>query len=346
LIIQNFAYSTPELFPPYEFVDQYLIYEAHMYQPNEFTKAKAPFSVTYPGVYFNLTYLNPQLYNADFIRETIYGKVKDFQDKSGHPFILGEGGMYLPQNGGPQFIADMLQPCVDWGWHFALWDWRRNRGANQEWNIENFQGDDNAHWLEVLQRFNAPPSPALIEPADNANNVQLNPVFSWENLTDFTQFDIEIYNGFTLIASASDLTINNYQLTNSLSPSTVYTWHVRSNNPNGPDGEWSNVYTFTTDDLTGSINNDGIPEKFSLHNNFPNPFNPSTTINYDIAKPVNVSLIVYDVLGREVSRLVSGRIQPGKYTAVWNASGYPSGLYFYKLTAGEFTSVKKMILVK
>lgn len=95
-----------------------------------------------------------------------------------------------------------------------------------------------------------------------------------------------------------------------------------------------------------NINNLTIPAEYELHQNYPNPFNPITAIKFSIPKTQYVKLSVYDVLGKEVSVLVNGVMQAGSYIVDFNASDLPSGLYFYKLTAGEYISVKKMILVK
>lgn len=89
-----------------------------------------------------------------------------------------------------------------------------------------------------------------------------------------------------------------------------------------------------------------VPKNFELTQNYPNPFNPSTTIEYSIPKDAIVSLKIYDVLGKEVVTLVNDQKSAGTYILNWNASNYSSGLYFYRLTAGEFTETKKMFLVK
>ena len=89
-----------------------------------------------------------------------------------------------------------------------------------------------------------------------------------------------------------------------------------------------------------------IPDKYSLEQNYPNPFNPSTSIKFGIKKDGFVSLKIYDLTGREVAALVSGTLRAGSYSVDWNASGLSSGVYFYKLEAGEFTDVKRMALVK
>lgn len=93
-------------------------------------------------------------------------------------------------------------------------------------------------------------------------------------------------------------------------------------------------------------NGNAIPEKYSLAQNYPNPFNPATTINFDIPVSGSVSLKVYNLLGEEVAELVNGEMKAGSYTVDFDASRLSSGVYFYKLTAGSFTSVKKMLLMK
>jgi hypothetical protein len=90
----------------------------------------------------------------------------------------------------------------------------------------------------------------------------------------------------------------------------------------------------------------GVPKGFSLSQNYPNPFNPITNIEFDVHKPGLVKLVVFDVLGREVETIVSKDLKAGTYKADWNASGYSSGVYFYKLVSHGFTETKKMILVK
>jgi hypothetical protein len=89
-----------------------------------------------------------------------------------------------------------------------------------------------------------------------------------------------------------------------------------------------------------------IPHEFRLEQNYPNPFNPGTRITYRIANASFVTLKVYDVLGREVAAIVNEVKGPGMYQAEWDASGFPSGVYEYRLAAGSYLGVKKMILLK
>ncbi len=89
-----------------------------------------------------------------------------------------------------------------------------------------------------------------------------------------------------------------------------------------------------------------IPEVFSLDQNYPNPFNPSTSIRYSIPTESHVTLKIYNMLGQEVATVVNETMTPGKYTATFNASRLASGVYIYRIEAGSFTSVKKMMLLK
>ncbi|MBK8552301.1 MAG: T9SS type A sorting domain-containing protein [Ignavibacteria bacterium] len=89
-----------------------------------------------------------------------------------------------------------------------------------------------------------------------------------------------------------------------------------------------------------------IPSDFYLEQNYPNPFNPVTKLEFEISDLGFVSLKVYGALGKEVVTLVNEKLSPGKYQVEFDGSGLTSGVYFYRLTAGEFTDTKRMILIK
>lgn len=96
-----------------------------------------------------------------------------------------------------------------------------------------------------------------------------------------------------------------------------------------------------------SSNTQSVPNRFALNQNYPNPFNPVSRIQFSLPENSKVKLIVYNILGKEISRLVNDELKTaGSYTIEFNGSDLPSGVYFYKLTAGDFTDTKKMILVK
>lgn len=92
---------------------------------------------------------------------------------------------------------------------------------------------------------------------------------------------------------------------------------------------------------------DGIPKDYRLNQNFPNPFNLSTIIKYELPINSHVTLVLYDILGREIAVIVNEKQSLGIYETQFDAVNYPSGVYFYKLTAeGSIIDTKKMILLK
>jgi hypothetical protein len=92
--------------------------------------------------------------------------------------------------------------------------------------------------------------------------------------------------------------------------------------------------------------NSKVPESFLLGQNYPNPFNPATSIEFSLPQASEVVLKVFDVSGKEIQTLVNGRLNTGNYKAVWNAAAFPSGAYFYTLSANGISISKKMMLVK
>jgi len=130
-------------------------------------------------------------------------------------------------------------------------------------------------------------------------------------------------------------------------PAVAGTDTVYANVVRGYSGAWNYVPNkgIKVKLATGLINNE-TPVKYYLSQNYPNPFNPVTKISYGLMKSSNVKITVYDLLGKEVSVLVNGYQASGNYYATFEASKYSSGIYYYKIEAGDFVEVKKMSLVK
>jgi hypothetical protein len=89
-----------------------------------------------------------------------------------------------------------------------------------------------------------------------------------------------------------------------------------------------------------------VPLTYKMYQNYPNPFNPTTTIKFDLPKTSNVKIEIFDLLGRRVESLVNMNASAGTYVAMWNATNFASGIYFYRITAGDFVATKKMLLIK
>jgi len=110
-------------------------------------------------------------------------------------------------------------------------------------------------------------------------------------------------------------------------------------------------WTVGSSEMCGTLNNEHSVYTFGLSKNYPNPFNPTTTIGYDVASSGEVSIVIYDMMGREVRTLVSDHANPGSYAVVWNAKNnqgleVSAGMYVYKMIAGDFVQVNKMLLIK
>ena len=104
-------------------------------------------------------------------------------------------------------------------------------------------------------------------------------------------------------------------------------------------------------DPTGIENPEGLPSSFAMRSNYPNPFNPSTTISYQVPRQSDVRIEIYNMLGQKVRTLINNRREPGDYEAIWNSKNdsgaeVGSGVYLYRMVAGDFVQVNKMILMK
>ncbi len=106
------------------------------------------------------------------------------------------------------------------------------------------------------------------------------------------------------------------------------------------DIEVTNLSTGVDDQISS------LPKTYSLSQNYPNPFNPSTTIQFSLPKASYVTLNIYNSIGQEVAQLVSKQMNPGTYSTEWNASGFASGVYYYRLEAGSYVETKKLVLLR
>ena len=208
-------------------------------------------------------------------------------------------------------------------------------------------------WFKFTTVLLAPEAPELVYPENYATLVELNPLLDWDSSATAESYRAKISEDLlfiNVVYDSSNIAITEYQLPNNgLEINTTYYWRVNATNVTGTS-PWSEIFEFTTGTTNISGNNE-IPKEFKLYENYPNPFNPSTKIKFDIPKSSYVKLIVYDVLGREIKTLVNEKLNAGMYEVDWPApsgdgSSYPSGVYFYKLITDDYISVKKMLMIK
>jgi hypothetical protein len=248
-----------------------------------------------------------------------------------------------------------------------FYDYKRNNAINSESDIFKYS----AGGIEI-KNPDASEKNITLETVVNKNISEK--VFQTDNLTLVKNDSIKIKK-----LSQNDLLLNNYgrdktydltvktasedgemifnhpqiQLGSNSSHQIIPVWDDLENSlvkiliDNGNDGTVDDSI-FVDNQTTGTKEKytSNKPNKFQLHQNYPNPFNPTTTINYTIPNSSLVKLKVYDILGREVETLVNERKSPGNYSVEFNASRLASGIYFYRMQAGDFVATKKLILMK
>ncbi len=198
-------------------------------------------------------------------------------------------------------------------------------------------------WLRTY--VSSPQPPSLISPINQIGIVR-NPLLVWQSSATATSYHVQVSDNSVFVGMVVDTMVADTTLRLSArAANSTYYWRVSGVNQYGAS-DYS-ASGFVTGDLISTVEtNNDVPKDFSLSQNYPNPFNPSTNFELRVASSEFVSVKVLDVLGREVATLVNEQRQPGTYSVRWSASGLPSGVYFYRLRAGEFVETKKMILAK
>ena len=211
-------------------------------------------------------------------------------------------------------------------------------------NENGFSGYSNC---STIFATNTPVEFTVFTASQSGNEVELN----WTTATELNNLGFEVQRKIAANGSAGQwASVGFIKGSGTTTEPTSYFYHDKINQVNSD----SLSYRLRQVDFDGSYSFSGelsikiyrIPSAFKLYNNFPNPFNPTTTIRWD--SPVNGSQIlkVYDMLGREVAVLSNGYKSAGSYEVEFDASILPSGIYFFHLSAGSFEQTKKMILVK
>ncbi|MCI0448506.1 MAG: YCF48-related protein [Chlorobi bacterium] len=220
----------------------------------------------------------------------------------------------------------------------------RVRATNQVGESPNWSAVRNFQTASEL-----PQVPGLIIPPNNSST-NLTPLLCWDTIPVATSYRciVATDSGFTNIVLDSSNIINRaiYVPEGVLQPYTTYYWKANASNSCNIS-PFSETWSFITNDVIGiSQLGSEVPKVFALYNNYPNPFNPVTYIEFDMPRSSFVNLTIYNAIGQAVAELVNLDLSPGKYKVDWNASAYPSGVYFYRITASGFSFTKKMVLIK
>ena len=138
--------------------------------------------------------------------------------------------------------------------------------------------------------------------------------------------------------------VDTFRVVSGLTGGTKYFWRVRGGNTGGW-GPYSSFRRFSVL-MAGIADGLGAPTTYALYQNFPNPFNPTTVVSFQLPVTGNVRLVVCDLLGREVAVLVNERKEPGRYEVRFDAGGLSSGVVLYRITAGDFVQTYRMLLLR
>jgi uncharacterized lipoprotein YddW (UPF0748 family) len=218
------------------------------------------------------------------------------------------------------------------------------------WRVRAANGGGTSDWSAVFRfRTGFPAAPGLVYPA----NVQLDlPVFlslRWNASSSPSGISYRVQLArsadFSVVIMDSTGIADTALPAPPLQSFSIYFWRVRATNAVGTS-TWSTVYRFRTVQVEGVEPNADVPSTFGLDQNYPNPFNPATTISYQLPIAGRVTIIVYDVLGQEVDRLVDDVESAGRHAVPWNGSNRASGVYIVRMKSGAFSATKRMVLVK
>jgi hypothetical protein len=189
--------------------------------------------------------------------------------------------------------------------------------------------------------------PSLIYPAPGQSVYPANLKLIWYKsvpAVDRYWVDVALDAAFSFALPPDSLVTDTTKTITGLENAKAYFWRVRAHNAGGW-GPYSEIRTFTRD-ITDVSETRAIPKEFQLTQNYPNPFNPATQIEFGVPKEARVTLEVYNLLGQKVATLVDEMQTAGYHTVNFNASSLPSGLYLYRMQAGEQSFIRKMMLVK
>ncbi len=267
-------------------------------------------------------------------------------------------GLYLPQSGSETGLSNSL--CM-----FQT-DWYHSQDSNKIWFGTNnyriyYSSNYGLNWniqptspeqysFSLLYSNNG----VLYAGGSNFILYTTNYGLNWttQNISGSGNISVSYVFYTNIYAARGNVFYSGYQGTWNpfyTAPAGTYTYVNHYN-----AGNWYDYYAVRTN---GGISfyapgegvkkiSDKTPTQFYLYQNYPDPFNPTTKIKYQISKSSFVNLIVYDISGKKIAQLVNEHQTPGTYEAVFDGSGYASGVYFYRITAKDFVETKKMVLIK
>ncbi|NNE34765.1 MAG: T9SS type A sorting domain-containing protein, partial [Rhodothermales bacterium] len=199
----------------------------------------------------------------------------------------------------------------------------------------------------VFVQLGAPATPAPVAPANSATVTELPVALVWTDVDGASSYDVQvstIANFSSTVVDSSGIESDSLLLA-SLENNTTYFWRVRARNEIG-QSDFTETFLFTTGNATNVANEeDTVAGNFALFPNYPNPFNDQTNIAYEIAKPSQVRITVFDIGGREVTTLVNAVQAAGRHVVRYANASAASGTYFYRIETPDYSEVRSMHVV-
>ncbi|MEA2077391.1 MAG: T9SS type A sorting domain-containing protein, partial [Candidatus Marinimicrobia bacterium] len=239
--------------------------------------------------------------------------------------------------------SNLIEGAFLWGNQMSSnVDWANSFDKLRTFSIRNKIAEDTVRQY-YAQYTPLPGIPELISPTDSLSESPTTLSLIWHSSVNSTSYRVQVASDSIF----SNILIDKTHLDTTLAISdlqynTPYFWQVKSFHQ-AVESDWSQIYSFTTVASTSVFE---IPVNFKLDQNYPNPFNPKTVISMHYAVGSNTVINIYNTQGVLVDQLLKGFVEAGTHEVIWDASGFNSGIYFYRLQAGEFADTKKMILLK
>jgi len=150
LMVQGVHWSNPAYFSLVEKqADNKIIYKPHCYNPFDFSHAEDPLSETYPGLFWSDATQNMETFNKSFLKESVYATVRAFEQTHNVPIIIGEFGLNLHQQGGDQYLSDIMSIAEEFGWHYSLWNWNNT----ETFNYPHFDQTHNTFYMDMISEY-------------------------------------------------------------------------------------------------------------------------------------------------------------------------------------------------
>ncbi len=210
------------------------------------------------------------------------------------------------------------------------------------WKVSAVNDAGESPYSEVYSFKTILATPLLTYPSDGATEIPVDVILDWDDVTGAERYLMQVATNSLLLNPFIDednVTASEFSVTG-LELNKKYYWRVEAKNSDG-ESNYSEKFSFTTVLSTGlGLDLTGVPDEYYLGQNFPNPFNPSTTISFGVPERSTVVIGVYNMLGERMALLESGEFSPGYHQVAWNASDISSGVYMIRIKCESMTTGK------